>query len=239
MTIDEITRTLQTVAENQAQTTQRQAELEATVQEIAQFHQQALRNHEVRQAHFDEAFKMLIELARIQEGRIDGHDEEHKSTDEKLNALIGTHVGYDSRQALLETAVQQVAVSYQMIVELIQIQEERIDGHDEMHKDTDARLNALIDSQIRVGEKVDKLTADITAVNGRVDRIDERLDRMSERAEAHDQQLIRIGEQLTRIDERLNQVVSLQAENAKQMIRTDDQIRALVAAQASNLRKPK
>src|SRR5262247_1260534 len=112
MTIDEITRTLQMVAENQAQTTQRQAELEATVQEIAQFHQQVLRNHEARQAHLDEAFKMLIELTRIQEERIDGHDDANKATDEKLYALIDAQVGYESRRAQLETAIQQIAVSH-------------------------------------------------------------------------------------------------------------------------------
>ncbi len=39
MTIEEITRTLETVAGSQTHTTQPKAELEATVQEIAQFHQ--------------------------------------------------------------------------------------------------------------------------------------------------------------------------------------------------------
>jgi hypothetical protein len=107
MTLDDITRTLQTVAENQAQftadlgalreQTEKLARSDRLLEEATQLHQQVLRNHEARQTHLDEAFK-------------------------------------------------QVAVSHQMVVELLQIQEERIDGHDESTKNTDARLNALIDS---------------------------------------------------------------------------------------------
>jgi chromosome segregation ATPase len=221
MTIDEIERTLQTVAENQAKFSTDVARLEEQTaklagagrifEEASQLHQQVLRNHEARHVRLDEAFSTVVDLLRIQE--------------------------------------------------------ERIDLHDETHRDTDARLNVLIDSQLRLGEKVDKLTADIfvtsgqvealtadiaatsnqiaaltagiSAVNGRVERIDQRLDRMSEREEAHDRQLTLIGEyiethsrQLTGIDERLDQVVALQAEGA-------EQIKALVTAQTAAIPKPK
>ncbi|MGH9841987.1 MAG: hypothetical protein ACREEM_24790 [Blastocatellia bacterium] len=135
---------------------------------------------------------------------------------------------HEARQAKLEEAFRQVAESHQAIVQLAGIHEDRLDSQDEGQVHTDARLDALIDSQIQLTQRVDTLTGDIAALNGHFEQTDERLNRMSERAEAHDRQL-------GQIDERLSQVAALQSGNAGQIkvlieaqARTDEQIRLLL-----------
>jgi len=186
MTVEEIEQTLQTVAGNQAQLTEaqiryeaRQERLDETVKQIAESHQ------------------TIIQLVRVQEERIDGHDAALRATDEKLNALIDAQIGLESRQARLEE-------SHQLLVQLARIQEERIDGQDEARLHTNTRLDALIDSQIQLTQRVNTLTDDIATLNVRFERTDERLDRISERLES---------------------VAELQADNA-------EQIKSLIAAQA-------
>ncbi|MGH9838039.1 MAG: hypothetical protein ACREEM_04570 [Blastocatellia bacterium] len=143
--------------------------------------------------------------------------------------------GHESRQAKLEEAFRQVAESHQALVQLAGIHEERLDSHEEGQAHTDARLDALIDSQIQLTQRVDTLTGDIAALtgdiaalNGHFEQTDERLNRMSERDEEHDQHL-------GQIDERLSQVAALQSGNAEQIkalieaqARTDEQIRLLL-----------
>lgn len=146
MTVEEIEQTLQTVAGNQARLTEaqikyetRQERLDETVKQIAESHQ------------------TIIQLVRLQEERIDGHDTALRATDEKLTALIDAQIGLESRQARLEE-------SHQLLVQLARIQEERIDGQDEARRDTNARLDALLDSQILLTERVSTLTDDIAAL---------------------------------------------------------------------------
>src|SRR5262249_60357606 len=73
MTIEEIERTLQTVAENQAQLTadvQKLTGANRILEEASALHQQVLRNHEARQARLEESFQRLVELASTADSRV-------------------------------------------------------------------------------------------------------------------------------------------------------------------------
>jgi hypothetical protein len=70
MTLEEITRTLQTVAENQQLTAQCQMEPEATAQEIAQFHEQVLRNYKARQAMLEASFRQVRKSSKKGQGKM-------------------------------------------------------------------------------------------------------------------------------------------------------------------------
>src|SRR5262249_20549274 len=105
MTIEEISQTLQTVAENQAQLvsdigalreqTDKLASASQVLGEAAGLHQQVLRSHEERQAKLDESFRQvaeshaqLVEMLRHHEERLDAYDESRRDVDESLKALI-------------------------------------------------------------------------------------------------------------------------------------------------------
>ncbi len=137
-----------------------------------------------------------------------------RKADERLDALINAQLRYEARQEKIEEAFRQVAAAHAALVEMLRLHDERLDGHDEANVHTESRLDALIDSQIRLTERVDTLTGDIAALNGRAAATDDRLDR---------------------IGERLDQVAALQAANAEQIkalaeaqMRTDEQIRLLL-----------
>jgi hypothetical protein len=110
----------------------------------------------------------------------------------------------------IELIIKQLALSHQTIIEMIQYQEERIDKHDDLFKQTDERINLLIDSNIRLGDKIDALTADVnsltadvksltininalttdlTAVNGRLKITEQNINRLIESQAKTDQQI--------------------------------------------------
>ena len=152
MTIEEITRPLETIPENQAHTTQSKVELEATVQEIAQFHQQVLKDHSARQAKLDEAIRVVVELLRTQEERIDGHDGTHSETDARLKVLIGS-------QTLLSEKIDKLTSDIVAI---------------------GRRFDQMAVRLYQVTENVDRLTSSIAAANVRIDWFGDRLDRIGE-----------------------------------------------------------
>lgn len=190
MTIEEIEQSLKTMAAGQAK-------LEATFQDVAQLHQQVLRNHEARQADLEESFR-------------------------------------------------KVAIAIEQLKELAISTDGRLDATEESQVHTDARLDALIDAQIQSTQRFDQmamrvetLTSNIAAVNGRVDRIDERLDQVGEHLDRLTGYVETLNSRANSTDVRLDQIAMLQAENAEQMKHTNDQIKALVAAQARTFSKPK
>jgi hypothetical protein len=171
--IEEITGTLQKVAENQAGVS---GELWALKDETQKLVEAQLAS-ETKLARFDEILRkvaeshqMLVDLARNQEERIDGHDESHKEIIEKLNALIGAQVAFESRVQRLEES----------LVRLGELAGKREDAND------------------------DRLVIDFESRNGEVDLIKENLD----------------------------QVAVLPAENSKK-------VKAVVAAQAPEVSKRK
>lgn len=107
MTFEEITQTLQTVAENQAQTsadiralreqTEKLAGAGNILEEAAALHQQVLRNHEERMAKLEETRAMLVEMIGRHEDRLDGHDSDHERTDGRLDALIDDQISARSQ----------------------------------------------------------------------------------------------------------------------------------------------
>ena len=155
--------------------------------------------------------EQLTQAAVRADERPDASDSARRETDERLDALINAQVRYEARQERLEEVFRQVAASHQMLVELASIHEERLDGQDEADVQTESRLDALIDAQILLTERVDTLTRDIVAINGRSAATDERLDRMAGMVES---------------------LVTAQA-------RTDEQIRSLLDRNGSTLKAKK
>ena len=97
MTIEEIEQSLKTLAEGQAR-------MEATFQDVAQLHQQVLRNHETRHADFEEAFRKvalaienLTQLAITTDGRLDALEVSQVHTDARLDALIDAQIQMTQR----------------------------------------------------------------------------------------------------------------------------------------------
>ena len=127
MTIEEIERVLQTVAANQTQLTEAQIANEARLVKLDEIVKQIA-----------EAHKSIVELIRLHEERLDGHDGALRTTDDKLSALINAQVGLEDRQAKIEE-------SHQLLVQLIRIHDERIDGHDEALQNADGKLDAMIE----------------------------------------------------------------------------------------------
>lgn len=246
MTIEEISQTLQTVANNQAQLTEaqtkaqteneaRQAELDEAFKRFTEAQTKARTESDARLAQLDEivkqiavAHKSLVELIRTHEERLDGHDLDLRATDEKFNALATAQIGLEDRQAKIEE-------SFQLLVQLARIQEERIDGHDEALRQTNGKLDALIDAQIRLTERGNALTNDIATLNNRFVRVDERFDRMAELAETHNLQLSRLDvrfdrmaelaeardQQLSRQDERFDRMAELAEAHDRQFSRLE------------------
>lgn len=175
MTFEEITQTLQTVAENQARAEALASRLDETVKQIAEGH------------------KTLIELVGVQDGRLDGHDTQRHETDkriealinaqvradEHIEALINAQVRYEAKQDKLEEAFRLVAVSHAQLVEMIQLHENRLDGHDEAQARADVRIDALIDDQIAVRRQAEE--------RGRI--LDEKLARLQEAQSRADEQI--------------------------------------------------
>jgi chromosome segregation ATPase len=154
MTIDEITRTLQTVAENQAQ---HDRELGALIQSQSR--------SEERQARFDEAFKQvavaieqLTQLAITTDGRLDDLEEAHRDTDARLNALI------DSQMRLGEKVDKLTA---DIVVTSGQVETLTADI---------AAVNGRV---VRTDERLDRIGEYIEAHSQHLTRIDQRLDQVA------------------------------------------------------------
>jgi len=220
--IEEITRSLQKVAENQSGFSGEIGALKEQTQKLVD----AQLASEPKPAHLDEVLQklaeshqMLVDLAKNQDARIDRHDELHKGMDEKLNALIDAQVTNDSR-------VQRLEESIIRLVELGRNQEERIDGHDAAHKETDEKLNALINAQVAYESRVQRLEESFVRLVELAGLKDERSDARPMR-----QPEILIS-QVDSIAENIDQVTSLPPENVKQT-------KAVVAASAPGVAKRK
>jgi chromosome segregation ATPase len=174
MTIDEITRTLQTVAENQAQ---HDKELGALIQSQSR--------SEERHARLDEAFKQvavaieqLTQLAITTDGRLDDLEEAHRDTDARLNALI------DSQMRLGEKVDKLTA---DIVVTSGQVETLTADI---------AAVNGRV---VRTDERLDRIGEYIEEHSRHLARTDERLDRIGEYIEEHSRHLARIDKRLDQV----------------------------------------
>jgi chromosome segregation ATPase len=118
MTFKEINQTLQTVAQSQAR-------FDKTVKQIA------------------EAHKTLIELLRVQDGRIDSHDMSRREADERIDAIINSQVRADEH---IEALINSQARTDESIEALINSQAR-----------TDEGIEALINAQVRYEARQEKL----------------------------------------------------------------------------------
>lgn len=168
------------------------------------------------------AIEQLTQMAVRADKRQDAADAKqqagevwHHDADERIEALINAQVRYEARQEKLEEAFRQVATAHTQVVEMLQRHEERLDSHDEANIHTEARLDALIDAQIQLIERVDTLTRDIAAINGRAAATDERLATLIEAQARTDEQMKRTDEQMRRTDEIVRSLVERNSSTAK------------------------
>ena len=148
-----------------------------------------------------------------------------QSTSPKHQAELGSTANEITRiylQIIKDLGPHQARLeeSFRMFVELLRVQEERIDGNDDSHSEIDARLKFLISSKYLLGEKVDKLTSDIAAIGCRFDQMAVRVDQVTSNidlltsniaaintrvdwiSDLHCQHLAQIDERLDRMSER-------------------------------------
>jgi chromosome segregation ATPase len=220
--IEEITRTLQKIVENQAGFSGDLGAIKDQTQKLFE----AQVTSESRQARLDEALQkvaefhqMLAKLVKNQEERIDEHNEINKGIDARLNVLIEAQVANDSRAQRIEESIGR-------LIELTKNQEARIDSYNETHEEVKKKLNALIDAQVAYESRAQRLEDSILRFTelARIqqERNDERLTKQAEIANS----------QVDRITESLDQVVTLPTKNTKR-------IKAEVMAQSSAFPKQK
>lgn len=155
MTIEEIQQTLETLVKSQANHESRTAKLETAFQSVAHSlqlliemtstHEERHDQHDEARIHTDARLDALIDAqvradermdglikAQVQASeRMDALINAQVRADERMDALVKSQVGYEARQEKLEESFRQVAASHQLLIQLVRIQEERIDGHDE------------------------------------------------------------------------------------------------------------
>ncbi|MGH9844718.1 MAG: hypothetical protein ACREEM_38870 [Blastocatellia bacterium] len=225
MTIEELERSLQTVARqnvelttSQTEVLSRQQRLEETVQDVVALHQQILRGHESRLAKLEESFQTLVELASSTDGRLDTVEEGAVHTDARLDALIDSQMQLAQRAVVLTTDIAEFNGRMDRIGE---------------HLDRVQSENA---------ERIKALQSENAAFNSRMDRIGEHLDRVAalqsenaERIKALQSENAAFNGRMDRIGEHLDRVAALQSENAERIksliaaqARTDEQIRLLL-----------
>lgn len=198
-----IEETVSKLAESQTGQDARLVRLEAAFQQVAQSlqlliemtatHEERHDAHDEARIHADARLDALID-SQIKLG--ERFDAMTARTDARLDALIDAQVRYEARQERLEEAFRQVGVSHQMLIQLVGIQEERIDGHDQAQRSTDARFDALIDAQIGLDERIARLA---TAQSGHRRQAEERHARL-------DEKLSQLAAAQARSDERINEL---------------------------------
>ncbi|MCI0660565.1 MAG: hypothetical protein L0220_05770 [Acidobacteria bacterium] len=194
MTFEDNKSTIQTVAERRTNSTslQHQSELESTSHDITQFYQQIIKDLGPRQANLEESFRMVVELLRVQEERMDGDDDAHSEVDARLKFLI-------SSQSLLGEKVDKLtsdiaAIGYRF--DQMAVRVDQVTSNVDLLTSNIAAINTQVDW---IADRLDRIDEYLDLHCQHHVQIDERLDRMSERTEAHDQHLTRIDERLDRI----------------------------------------
>jgi len=240
MTVEEIERILQTVAENQAKLTGHAAQTDERLDRVVERFDQVAT---LQTKHSSDIVEIDSGIASLLSSQ-NRYDERLAVVGEIMHTLADKQLKNEELFAELAAARErhelrmgQLEASYELFEGFVR--DFRNETHDHF-AETDKRLVALAESQAktdeqmkRTGERVDTLTRDIAALNGRADRTDERLDRIAEHVETHDRQFARIE--------------ALQSENAAQIkalaeaqARTDEQIRLLLNRNGSKAKpKPK
>jgi chromosome segregation ATPase len=167
MTIDEITRTLQTVAENQAR---HDKELGALIQSQSR--------SEERQARFDEAFKQvavaieqLTQLAITTDGRLDDLEEAHRDTDARLNALIDSQMRLGEKVDKLTADIVVTSGQVETLTADIAAVNGRVVRTDERLDRMSERAEAHDQQLTRIGEYIERHSQHLTRIDERLDQV--------------------------------------------------------------------
>ena len=138
---------------------------------------------------------------------------------EQTAKLAEAQVSHESRLVRLEEGFQQVALAIKQLTELAANTDSRIDSAEEGQMHADARLDALIDSQIQ-------LTHHVEALNGRFDVLTESQIQLTHHVEA-------LSGRFDKAGKLLDQAAATIAQLAAAQQRTDEQIKALLARDQS------
>src|SRR5262249_20329250 len=98
---------------------------------------------EVRLSKLEEAHQLLINLARIQEGRIDGQDEARLHSDARLDTLIDSQITFGQRFEQMTARVDRIG--------------EHLDQVAAMQSENAAAIKTLIAVQTRTDEQIKAL----------------------------------------------------------------------------------
>jgi chromosome segregation ATPase len=95
-----------------------------------------------------------------------------------IATLAAAQIAYESRQKKLEDAFQQVAQSFQLLVQFAGDTDGRLDALEEAQVHTDSRLDThRVDA---VTQNVDRIAEQCVQTNGRIDTLTKRIDRLAE-----------------------------------------------------------
>jgi chromosome segregation ATPase len=194
MTTEEITRILQTVAQNQARADEEFAML--------------LKSHN----RYEERLATISDIMHDLADKQIKNEERFAETDKRFAQLADAQMRHEARMAQLEA-------NYELFEGFVRDfrneTNQRLDGHDEANVQTESRLDALIDTQIQLTHRVDALTADISVVNGRAAATDDRLDRMAGMVEALVSAQARTDEQIRSLLDRNGSTLKAKKKPAK------------------------
>jgi len=233
MTIEEITQTLQTVAENQATHSANVAKVEelqarhsADIAEMDRMLSLSLQS----QNRYDERLAVVSDIMHTLADRQLKNDELFAENEKRFAQLADAQMSYEGRLDKLEA-------SHELLEEFIRDfrneAEARQDKLEEFASDfrretngyfteTDKKLSALAEAQAKTDEqmkrtdaRVDTLTGDIATLNGRVDRIDEGVARVAILQSENAEQIKALIAAQTRTDEIMRSLLERNGSTAK------------------------
>lgn len=180
--------------------------------------------------------------ARFTEAQID-NDARQARLDDAVKRLTEAQINNEKRQARLDETLEQITEAHKLLIELVRIQEESLDGFDVAHRATDEKLSALVDAhvgfearQAKIEEsfqllvqlamiqekRIDGHDEAFRQANGKFDALIDAQIRLTERVDTLNGRVDTIGEHL---DQAVMQIKAL----ASAQTRTDKQIKTLLA----------
>jgi hypothetical protein len=182
MTVEDIERILQTVAENQANLTSHAARTDERLDRIAERLDQVAElqaRHSADIAEIDQGIAMLLKSQNRYEERQNRLDEilhdladKQLKNEERFADLAAAELRYEARQDRLEAV-------FEMFVEFARSTRAETNGH---FADVDRRIAALVDAQTRTDaslaeltEQVKLLVAEQRSLAGRVSEIERKI----------------------------------------------------------------
>ncbi len=250
MTVEEIERILQTVAENQARHDEMHARHAADITEIDQGIESLLRSqnryeqrlamisdimHDLADKHLknEERFAELVEARRVNELRLDKLEASYELFEEFVRDFKRDT---EARQYKLENAFQSLgefvvnfrretngyfAETDKKLAALVEAQIRT----DERFAETDKKLAALVEAQIRTDERFTETDKKLLALAEAQAKTDEQMKRTDERVDRLTSDIAALNGRAERMDERLDRI-------GEHLDQAAEAIKALAEAQA-------